>query len=114
MIPAGRTISISSLAGAATTIVDCSAVDSVFFISTGANVTLIGLTIQNGNADYGGGIENQGDLTLNNSVVANNTANIGCGGIDNNQGAVTINDTVITANIAAYFGGGINNYLGAM
>ena len=74
VIPAAQTVSITGLAGAAKTIVDGGGAGSVFTINSGANVTLTGLTIQNGSAFRGGGISNAGSLTLNQSIIADNTA----------------------------------------
>jgi hypothetical protein len=70
-----------------------------FNIGTGANVTLSGLTITNGNSlGNGGGILNEGTLTLNQDEIQNNQANIG-GGIFNDQGAtLTVNASTISHN----------------
>jgi hypothetical protein len=76
-----------------------------------------GFTITGGYADtslyWGGGISNNGTLTLRNDVLkGNNGANEVGGGIYNNtSGQLTVSDTVITANTSA-FGGGIGNYGG--
>ncbi|AFY37888.1 filamentous hemagglutinin family outer membrane protein [[Leptolyngbya] sp. PCC 7376] len=63
-------------------------------------VSLQNLTIQNGNAIYGGGIRNiGGTLNLNNVTIANNTADSG-GGLYNDNGDVTIADSFFAGNIA--------------
>ena len=63
--------------------------------------------VQNGFTDYGGGIANGfGPLTLNNSVIRNNTASNGGGGIYHYwSGVLELNHTVVSNNI----GGGILN-----
>jgi hypothetical protein len=94
--------------GAATTIVDGGGVGAVLTISGAAKVSLSGLTIRHGRAPNGGGIYNNGELTINNSIVSENTAAVSCstsfcgnsgGGIYNN-GALTINNSVLSGNEA--------------
>ena len=81
----------------------------VFVINPGTTVTIAGLTIADGLADKdapiyasaGGGILNQGDLTLNNVVVSGNQA---------------VGDASVTADVAGYvvtgagYGGGVANF----
>ena len=92
--------------------------DRVFQVSSGAAVGLIHMTIENGHTSTdGGGIVNNGTLTITNSTVANNTAGFGSlsssgGGIDN-AGNLTITKTTVSGNFAGGdhgdFGGGISN-----
>jgi len=88
-------------AGSATTIIDAGGISRVFQIFANATVTLSGLQIINGNsADDGGGIHNNGSLTLNNSMVASNattSANNGGGGIYNTN-ALTLNHVIVDNN----------------
>ncbi len=77
-------------AGAATTIIDGGALDRVFETRVGANVTISGVTIRNGNniVGLGGGIHvgNGTTVTLNNAVVTACKAGgaaPGAGGVDN-------------------------------
>jgi len=92
----------------------------VFRIPAGT-VSISNVTIQNGNIPTGqqggGGIFNQGTLTLNNVVVRNNTVNgtdspdVGggiCNGWGLGKGTLIINDSMISGNTAAR-GGGIFN-----
>ncbi len=85
----------------------------IFTVQNGATVTIQDLTIANGNVSggNGGGILNNGDLTLQNSLVRGNTAALG-GGIYNQNGTLTINNTRIANNTATSAeggaGGGIN------
>jgi CSLREA domain-containing protein len=66
--------------------------------------------------ENGGGIRNYGTLTLNNSVVMLNTADIG-GGISNGgiAGTVTLNNSSVSLNTAeGVHGGGIDNREGSL
>jgi hypothetical protein len=120
-------------AGASTTFIDGGASDRVVTISnTAAHVTLSKLTIRNGKATAGGGINNSGTLTLTNSTVSGNWAPIPCiplflvcisrgtasGGGIYNSGTLTISNSIISGNYAgsycnanpcSAFGGGIYN-----
>ncbi len=112
VIPAGDTVSITSVAGPAKTIVDGGGAGSVFS-NLGGELTLTGLTIQNGNSDRGGGILNFGTLTLIDSTVTNNSAGTG-GGIYSRGGNATLIDSIVTNNIAGDRGGGIFNGAGSL
>jgi hypothetical protein len=94
-------------ADAASTLIDGGNLDRVINISAGANVTISSVTVQNG-AVYGqdgGGIHNQGALTLVNSRVSNNWANgtLGGGGICNTGVLSVISSTVIGNRSAGMF-----------
>jgi hypothetical protein len=73
----------------------------IFTVDSGTTVALSGLVITNG-YDYGlgGGIYNNGMLTLNNSNVSSNGSGIG------NTGTLTLNSSTISGN---WDGGGIWN-----
>ena len=100
-------------AGATTTIIDGGGHGTVVTIS-GQNVALSRVTIQDGDANTGGGIYNLGTLVLTNTVVSQNLAALGGGGIYN-TGILTINNSSITGNRAVVSsgngatGGGIDN-----
>ncbi len=88
----------------------------IFDIASGATVSISGLTIEDGNSvsqgGQGGGIRNDGTLTLSNSTVSGSFAESG-GGIYNNvslhsASALILIDNTISGNSAA-FGGGICN-----
>ncbi|MGH3086288.1 MAG: hypothetical protein ACRDSJ_03080, partial [Rubrobacteraceae bacterium] len=71
----------------------------VFYIYDGKTVKISGLTITEGNDGFdGGGIENNGDLTLNESVVRDNYADDG-GGIYNDN-VLTLTESVVSGNFA--------------
>ncbi len=90
----------------------------VFDVSKGVIVTISNLTIKNGEPGEGypngGGIYNEGTLTLTNSTVSGNRALDG-GGIDN-AGTLTLINSSISGNSALAddphgtgYGGGIDN-----
>jgi fibronectin-binding autotransporter adhesin len=106
-------------AGIGRTIIDGSYFGPVFTIgpapsSIGALiVTLSGMTIEHGQADFGGGIYNLGSgwnegdsvITLIDCNITHNVANNG-GGIWNGRGLIKLNDSTITNNRATYPGSG--------
>lgn len=55
----------------------------------------------------GGGISNNGTLTLTNSTVSDNTSSTAGGGISNSE-TLTLTNSAVSENVAAY-GGGISN-----
>ena len=77
--------------------------DRVFLIPPEANVEIRAMTIQNGNPHdllrYGGGILNQGRLTLSHVLVRYNQADCG-GGIVSQGGTLTIEYSTISSNKA--------------
>jgi hypothetical protein len=80
-------------------------------VSSAATVLLDHLTITNGSAGAagnGGGIDNSGTLTLNQSAVSNSAAG-GFGAGIYNGGAVTLDQTTVSGNTGSVFGGGIYN-----
>jgi hypothetical protein len=99
----------------------------VFSVGIGANVTLEDLIVQNGCACStvggtnlgGGGIDNVGTLTLENSTVQDNTA-LGGGGILNLVGTLTLENSSVLNNTGGLVfiglggGGGIENLAGAV
>jgi len=95
------------------TVIIASPLGRVITVSAGITTAISGMTIQNGHvSNFGGGISNFGTLTVRNSQVINNTADLG-GGIHNAPGAsLTISDSKINANLAESTGpagGGIIN-----
>jgi hypothetical protein len=83
----------------------------VFSIAPVATVTISGLTITDGVGENGGGISNNGKLTLTDDTISGNSAlGGGGGGIDNEgYGTLTITDSTISDNFAHLGGGGIAN-----
>ena len=84
-------------------------VDRVFEIAAGASDIISGLTIESGNAGsaYGGGILNNGTLTVRGSSLSGNSALYG-GGIYNG-GTLTVEGSALSDNSALYYGAGIYN-----
>jgi CSLREA domain-containing protein len=108
-------------ADAATTIIDGRSRDRVFHISPlsiGTAAQISGVTIRNGREVYGGhvgfdgsggGIHNsRGDLTLADSTVTENWADLGGGGITNSGSSATLTNVTVSGNPAAA-GGGVHN-----
>ena len=120
-------------AGANTTVIDGADADRVFEI-LGSNVTISGITIQNGSASDGGGIwlnasssltlrdaavsDNHatntgggilvsGLLTLDRATVEGNSADVGGGIFVNNGASATLINTTFSGNSAASNGGAI-------
>jgi hypothetical protein len=69
--------------------------------------SISGLSIAGGTAEQGGGIENDGSLTVSNCTLSNNTAGEG-GGIFNGEGSLTVSDCTLDHNTAGV-GGGLSN-----
>lgn len=91
--------------------------DRVIEVHSGATVELDLLIINNGWSQLGGGIRNHGDLTIRNSSINNNVAEVPSGGsgssagggIFNEAGTLTLIDTQVFSNRADH-GGGIENF----
>ncbi|MDX2042660.1 MAG: choice-of-anchor Q domain-containing protein [Acidobacteriota bacterium] len=88
----------------------------IFTISSGVTATISGLTISNGNAGTGdgGGILNDGTLTIANCHITGNTA-VGGGGISNTLGnLLTLTQSTVSGNTAtgSSTGGGIASFGG--
>jgi len=98
------------------------ATERVFFIANGSVVTIRGLTIRHGNPSSepqsGGGIRNEGELMVEESIISHNRGSAG-GGIFN-DGRLTLVNCSINSNTArgggGYYecptGGGIKNLAG--
>lgn len=94
-------------AGADQTIIDAGAIDRAFDIASSAIVEIEGLKIQNGKAligqEDGGGVRNQGILTLKNVELSANSASGGGGAIATygTGSFLTVVDSVLSNNIAS-------------
>jgi hypothetical protein len=80
---------------------------SVFTIglsNPSAVVSLKDMTIENGNAQKGGGIYNKGTLDLTGIILTDNSATNG-GGVCNDGGTLYLKDVTITDNVASNGGG---------
>ena len=82
-----------------------------FFVASDSTVTISGLTIANGQSGIGGGIGNEGDLTVTDCVLMNNHAETDGGAIDNFGGSLVVSQSRLSSNTTGEFGvgGGISN-----
>ncbi|GEM_PF-1984241 len=80
----------------------------IFEVNTGKAVVINKLTISNGSASNGGGIDNSGDLTINGCAITGNTASNNGGGLHNSGGSLIVNNSTISGNNAVN-GGGLGN-----
>ena len=99
-------------AGAAHVTINGGGNGSVVTIGSGATVTIDGVTITGGNSTAsfyrgGGGIINDGTLTVTNSILSGNSAS-GYGGGIANFGTLTVANSTLSGN-SAYGGAGIDN-----
>lgn len=94
-VPAGMTISGNLSSG-------------VFRVAQGTNVVLRNLSIVNGRSLRGGGVLNEGTVTIDHTILANNEAEDG-GGLFMADGATqaTIVNSTISGNVATFEGGGL-------
>ena len=101
-------------AGADELAVDGNAASTVFQIDSGKIVTISGLTIRNGQGNFGGGILN-GDsatLTIINSTLSGNTG--GNGGGSFNSGTLSVINSTVSGNMASEGAGIYNSGAGAL
>jgi hypothetical protein len=97
-------------AGASTTIIDANQLDRVFHVHLNRFATISGVTIRNGFVAapaVGGGIYNEGSLTLNNTAITGNNASYGGGGIYT-KGSSALTNTTISQNNTDNNGGGLS------
>ena len=92
-----------------------SGVFSIGLFPSFVRVSLSGLTIADGRAGSGGGIENlTGTVTVDACILRGNSADFG-GGIYNVAGTVTVTDnSILAGNSAGSTGGGIFNTFGTV
>lgn len=95
-------------AGAATTIIDANRIDRILHVGVSRTASVSGVTFRHGytGGDGGGGIFNEGSLTLDGVVVTANEDIVG-GGITN-FGSLMVSYSTVSLNIAT-FGGGLDN-----
>ena len=82
--------------------------NQVFDVNVGVTATIAGLTIADGFGPSGGGILNNGMLTVSNSTLLGNEGSGGGGGIVN-FGELTVFNSTLSGNSAGAGGGGIFN-----
>jgi len=81
----------------------------VMIVSPGVTLTLRKINIFQGKATDGGGIVNNGELTLLSTVLVANSATSFRGGAINNNGQLDIHDSTFAYNSAVTSGGAISN-----
>ena len=91
--------------------------ERVFHIGPGANVVMTGLTVTGGNATagserYGGGILNEGALSVTRSLVEGNQATFGGGLASEGSSTATLVNTTVSSNDAEEDGGGVSSETG--
>ncbi len=90
----------------------------VFNIAPGTVVSMSGLSIINGYGTFGGGLYNEGMLTITNTIFYGNQGQHGgalytrAGGSDPHDGFVTLTDDAFSNNTAGSEGGAIDNWAG--
>jgi len=102
-------------AGSGRTVVDGDNKGTVITIhryNSDVDVKLIGVAIRGGLDGHGGGIYNQGHLTIEDAAIIGNNATYSGGGVYNFEGSLDIVNSRIVMNRAAHQGGGIFNYEG--
>ncbi|MFE4918378.1 hypothetical protein [Streptomyces sp. NPDC056661] len=99
-----------ALRGVGRAVLDGNQAGSTVTVGSGAQVHLDCLTLTHGKAAlFGGGINNQGTLTVSGSTVRDSTAPSGPGGGIHNQGTLTVIRSTVRDNYSLGAGGGINN-----
>jgi hypothetical protein len=86
--------------------------DRVFYIPRSVIVTLQALTIRYGHLEngFGGGLSNDGVLTITQSTIRGNTAPYGGGLFNSGYGQLTLTTSTISSNTASILGGGVYNW----
>ncbi len=88
--------------------IDANEQSRVFYVAREVTATIDGLTITGGSdEDRGGGICNDGTLTVTNSTISGNSAFVGGGIYSEHNGTLTVINSTISGNSATYDGGGI-------
>ena len=102
-------------AAARTTTIDAGGIDRVLQVASGATALISGVTITGGKFTSGsggaGGIENDGVLHLDSSVITGNTTASWGGGLHNNSagaGSLVVSNSTISANTSRFYGGGMD------
>lgn len=80
----------------------------VIEVTSGQTVALTALVLTGGIGELGGGVYNEGNLTVTRTTIAGNTAGFGGGGVCN-FGTLALNQSTISGNSRCLAGGGIYN-----
>ena len=111
--PSGGTFVLNGCTFSGNTATD--AYGGAIFNSPGGAMTISGGTIDNNSADRGGGIYNDGTLTVNTSSLAGNSSPDDGGALFNESGGATVvfNGCALSGNTTATYGGAIFNSQGS-
>ena len=85
--------------------IDGNHLSSVFSVAAGVTANISGLTITNGSAHDGGGIDSFGSLTIDNCVLRENYAANSGGGVFQQGGSLTVLGTSVAGNTASHAAG---------
>ena len=97
-------------AGAATTIIDANQIDRVLRVDSSRTALIRNLAIRGGYATYeGGGILNYGTLTLDGVVIGPQNRSLDLGGGLSNEGNLTLRNSSVDGNVSDLGGGGLFN-----
>jgi hypothetical protein len=115
----GRLISVVSVGGAGSTLIDCMSEGRGFYLHSWEtrDAVIEGFTIANGYASHGGGIrcENSAGVTIRGCVIRDSEAYYGGGGVScSSAGSVYLEDVTLSGNEATYGGGLIASSSGAL
>lgn len=106
-------------AGSDTTFIDGGAIDRIFDVAPNVTLVLSDVTIQNGAAEFGAGLRNEGgnvilqDVVLTGNVAAGSSTSESHGGaIFNDQGNVLLERVTVAGNSSEQDGGGVYSFNG--
>jgi hypothetical protein len=78
-------------------------------IGNDGRLTLVGSTVSGNWGNSGGGISNSGTATLIRSTISDNFGYLDAGGIQNTEGTLRVHNSTVSGNNAQDYGGGIRN-----
>ena len=89
------------------TVIDCEASERLFTMNSNSSLTLINLTLKNGNSTGNGGLiyNEGGQITIKNCILSNSQAYPNGGAIYNNLGTLNIENSCFKNNSAFQYGG---------
>jgi hypothetical protein len=127
IVSINTSLTIAQWPGGSPAVVDGTGGNTVITVASGVDVTIDQLTVTGGSGQYeGGGINNAGNLTVDDSTISGNTANDsfgegGEGGGIHNAGTLSVDDSTISNNSVSGIGdegggggGGIYSYNGTV
>ena len=87
--------------------IDAANLGGIFNVKSGVTLVLTGVTLVNGNSDYGGAIYNEGIVNIYDSTFENNTATVDGGAIYNNGTIEQLSSSTFKNNLAIHDGGAV-------